>query len=810
MRSPLPLVAGSLLLGTTLSVPARAHVFIAVALVAVAIGSFAARARRSFAGLALIVAAFFTGASLRSVERAAAPRARATQHAREVDGTLERPCRARGERTTCLVVEPDATRIALSFEEDACDARAGDRVRALATLVPVQPTVNDGALGPGGALFADRVTLRGESAACDVTRALPTPVALVRRVGDALRRALDQGISKAFDTTSAARARALLFGDDDAIEPDAVQAFRTTGLSHLLAVSGAHVALVAAALAWIARTLAARVASIAERGWVPRIEALLSLPAVLVFVCATGEAPSAVRALVMASLALVAKLGARSSDGPALLAASAVVTLGVVPSWRGDVGWQLSIAASWALVSAHRDAHARSDREDPRRIVRAIASLVGWLGSALSATLRVALLTAPIVASMSGRLPLSGLLANLVAAPIGEVVSLPLVLVAALTGALYAPLGALVAVPAKWSLAALFAIPSMASRWPLASIECWPPTRLQQIVWLAIVGLALLAKSRRTLALSLLLALAAVASIELVHRRDAQPTGILRVTMIDVGQGDAILVDLPDGEAMLVDGGGVIVGPDPGERVVVPALALRRRRRLAVVVASHPHPDHVNGLRAVLRWASARELWDTRQSEQWSGGARWLEERSLAAQKGTLVRGPESLCGPPRYFHGAILEVLAPCRGIREETSPNDASFVLRLSFGASSVLLPGDLERDGERALLEARAIAPVTVLKLGHHGSRTSSTLPWLHALAPRLALSSAGHPSPFQHPHRSVVQRLESLHIPLLSTSERGMIVVDLSRDGRVRARDESALRCGACGEFGLQPLAQESIR
>jgi competence protein ComEC len=562
----------------------------------------------------------------------------------------------------------------------------------------------------------------------------------------------------------------------------------------LLAVSGAHVALVAAWLSWIVRKLATRVRFVAERGMVTAVEFGAAFPAVVLFVCATGEAPSAVRALVMATLAMVARLRHRSSDGPSLLAASAALTLAAVPHWSEDIGWQLSIAASWALVSARRapEEEAQSETDDPHGILQHARAklrwLARWLKDALVATARVALLTAPIVASMSGRVALTGLLANVVAAPIGEVFSLPLVLAAALLAVISPALGSIVAKLASLSLAAMFAIPVHATRWPLASIECWPPTTAQTVAWLTIVGAALLATRPRTLAIAIALAALVTGALEVRHRAACAPRGVLRVTAIDVGQGDALLIDLPDGEAMLIDAGGVVVGSDPGERVVLPLLAARRRRRLAVVVASHPHPDHVNGLGAVLRWARVDELWDTRQVEQWAQN-RWLTARSTAESQGVRVRGPESLCGGERYFHGATLEVLAPCRALRERESPNDASFVLRLAFGASSVLLPGDLEAAGERALL-AR-VRPVTALKLGHHGSRTSSTERWLDALRPQIAIASAGHPSPFDHPHTVVLERLRRRSIPVRSTSEHGMITLELFRDGRWESRDETGV-------------------
>lgn len=799
MRSPLALVVGVFLLAAPLATRGRPWGF---ALLAVAAVIFAAalRSRRwSGASVALLIAAFATGATHTAALRPHVPRARQHSFAREVDGVLDRPCVTREGRQSCALTERDHTRVVLYFHGPFCDARPGDRVSALATITPIQPTLNEGRLGPGASFVRDGITERGESAACTIERRWPDPIALVRRGGAMLRRAFDQGIDSAFAPLPARRAKALLFGDDDLLEPDVTESFRNTGLSHLLAVSGAHVAIVAASLGWLARKLASRSRWITTRGLVLPVEAALSLPAVTLFVCATGEAPSAMRALVMASLALLARLTQRHSDGPSLLAMSALVTVALVPGWRDDIGWQLSIAASWALVSAHRaDPRERADRGGPddRQPSRAQRAL-GWLRDALIATARVSLLTAPIVAGMSGRVPLLGLLANVVAAPIGEVFSLPLVLGAALVATVSPALGALLAKPASWALAAMFAIPAHATRWPLASIECWPPTTLQTVAWLSIVAIALRARSARTLVAGVSLALVCVAALEIAHRHSAHPRGVLRLTAIDVGQGDALLVDLPDGEAMLVDAGGVILGSDPGARAVVPLLAMRRRRSLALVVASHPHPDHVNGLAAVFAWARVAELWDTRQVEQQRPAPQWLDTRNQVTRQFTALRGPESLCRGPMPFHGATIEVLAPCRPIGARDSANDASFVLRITYRNASLLLPGDLEAHGERALLGA--LAPVSVLKLGHHGSRTSSTDPWLRALRPTLAIASAGHPSPYDHPHPSVVERLAALGIPLRSTAQSGSITVTLFHTGCWESRDATAvLHGGECPE------------
>jgi competence protein ComEC len=786
LRSPLPWVVGALLLGLHLG--ARGAVAVPAALFGVSLGITALlRARRwTGASVSLLLAGGALGAWIEGMHPRWTPRPLRATDAREVYGVLERPCVPRGARTSCVLIEPDGSRVLLSFTGAACPARVGDAVRAIATLIPVQPALNEGRLGPGASLARQGIHTRAESAACEVEPRLGGPRDWVRRAGDALRRALTLGIERVFSSVAAARARALLFGDDDALDPEVSEGFRRTGLSHLLAVSGAHVSLVFSALAWAARALGARARPVVERGLLPLCEAVFAWPAVVVFVCATGESPSAVRALTMAGLSLLARLRWRRPDGASVLAASAMLTLCAAPHWREDVGWQLSVAASWALVSARRaetdELSAAMDEAPGARaaLARAVKSLRDQALEALGLTARVALLTAPLVAGLGGRIPLLGLLANIVAAPVGEVLALPLVLLATLAGAVSPTLGTALAWPAEAALTGMFSVSARAAVWPLASIECPPPTPGQCAVWLALVAAGLLAARRRTRAGWVLAAVLAVLALEIVHRREVHPRGILRVTAIDVGQGDALLIDLPDGEALLVDGGGVVQGADPGARMVLPFLAMRRRRELAAVVATHPHPDHVNGLRAVLDWATVGALWDTRQSERWRGGVRWLAERTRIEQRGVPVCGPESLCVGARDFHGARLEVLAPCDGLDERTSPNDGSFVLRLSHGRASVLLPGDLEAGGERALLGR--LQPVTALKLGHHGSRTSSTEPWLRALSPRVAIVSAGHPSPWGHPHPSVRDRLGSLGIPLFSTSERGAITLSLRPDGR----------------------------
>jgi competence protein ComEC len=247
------------------------------------------------------------------------------------------------------------------------------------------------------------------------------------------------------------------------------------------------------------------------------------------------------------------------------------------------------------------------------------------------------------------------------------------------------------------------------------------------------------------------------------------------VSFFDVGQGDAALVDLPDGRAMLIDAGGNPSGGiDPGRAALLPLLRARRRTQLDFVVLSHPHPDHYGGLAALLEQLTFGELWDSGQAEpEHDLSPTAAEATNLLARarsQGIRIRKPPELCGQTLQAGAATVRVLSPCPHYDSGYDANDNSLVLRIDYRRRSVLFTGDAEEHAERRLVERGAPLSAEILKVGHHGSRTSSTSAFLRAVAPRLAVISAGAHNPFGHPHREVQQRLRShaRHSLLLATS------------------------------------------
>lgn len=574
---------------------------------------------------------------------------------------------------------------------------------------------------------------------------------------------------------AAALARALVLGEGAAVDDAAKDAVRQAGLAHVLAVSGLHVALVAgaavAALGWWFR----RLPSIARRQDVRRPAAAAGIVIAFAYALFAGGNPSALRAALTASLGWALVAAGRRPD-PMAVAGGAILILGLAfPGDAADPRMLLSVLATVALVTSRG------------ALLPEALRLPGSLSAGFDAALRTGLATAPVVLWCFGSLPAWGLVANLLLVPVAALALLPLALghaVAAVAlpsaSTLTAPLFEAV-VDAFLASAEVLGGPAPASGWP-------PPTVGQGVVVAGVV-LALLAFRRttpRVAAVAAGVVLVLLLEADLRHRE--QPRGVLRATFLDVGQGDATLVDLPDGSLLMVDAGGAVPGggtPDPGEHVIAPLLAARRRARVDVVVASHPHPDHVGGLAALAtNGMPIAELWASTQAEVESpSGAPATLFRRLAAA-GARRRTPADLCDRPRRFGRAVVELLGPCPRYRPEWDENDNSLVLRISFGAHRLLLAGDIEAPAEGELAGRLALR-ADVLKVPHHGSATSSTPAWLSAVRPRLAVVSAGRGNRFGHPHPEVVDRYRRRGIALRRIDQEGSVMV-LSDGRRLRIR------------------------
>ncbi|HLC20640.1 MAG TPA: DNA internalization-related competence protein ComEC/Rec2, partial [Candidatus Methylomirabilis sp.] len=625
----------------------------------------------------------------------------------------------------------------------------GDRVRGLFRLRRPRGYVNPGGFDYPLYLRTMGVTLEGWAGEGD---------ALERRGADegsllltwayALRDRMIRGVSRLLPSDQASLLVAVTLGERSGIPRRINEAFLGSGTYHIVAISGLNVSLLAGALFFLLRGIRAPL----------RLSALLSMALITFYAALAGGSASVVRAAVMADVYLLALVLDREGDSLNTLALSALFLLLWQPLFLFDVGFQLTFVATWAiLVAVTRVPLAR------------VPVPWGWGAASLVLSVAAFVGTAPILASTFNRISPVGILANLVVVPLSGL----------LTG--LGMLFALLAVAIPWSLDLFGALVGLLidllvgvagwfARLPLASVRLFSPSAPMIVCYyLAVVAWAA-ASGRRWLwwiAVSAALALVILVGARLasIHQFNG-----VRMTVLDVRQGDAVLLELPGGRTILIDGGGLFDDRfDIGEQVVVPFLLSKWIGRLDLVVLSHPHPDHLNGLMAVLRHFRVGQVWDGGQRVA-STTYLWFEEvlRDKRIPHKIYEAGQNT-----SEFDPVQIAVLHPPKPLLRGSprgrfsDVNSNSLVLAVRYGNVTFLLPGDIEDEAERLLLERGADLQAQVLKVPHHGGRTSSGPAFLQRVRPTVAVVSAGYRNRFRHPHQETLERYRANGIDLFRT-------------------------------------------
>jgi competence protein ComEC len=597
---------------------------------------------------------------------------------------------------------------------------------------------------------------------------------------------------------------AILIGESSKLERVWTENFRRTGTFHALVISGAHVAVLAGVLLFLLRLCA-----------LPEIPALaVTAAAAWLYALVSGLSAPVVRAAGGFSLYLVARFFFRRGRVLNLLAAVALVYLLWDPGQMFDASFQLSflcVAAIGALAtplleatsaprarglrviaSADADAHLEPRVAQMRVELRLLAETVSlwtrmpirWAIEALALALRAAFFAFEMavistvvqiglalpMAEYFHRVSFTGLTANLLIVPLLEMV---------------VPIG-FFAIFSGWHWPALIAgwllkISARVADWHADVEPSWrvpnPPLWLALAFTGALIVFAVAARHYRWrwLAGATVLALFALLIWQPWPARTALNT--MELTAIDVGQGDSLLVILPQGERMVMDGGGLLQfgrqrrsNLDTGEDVVSPYLWNRGIRRIDILVATHAHEDHSGGIAALME--------NFRPSELWTGANAAPAVLERAERLGIPVK--DLRAGPPFQLSGAEIEVLSPPPDYAVLKPGNNDSLALRVAYGSRSFLLTGDMERPMETRLLSDGRLVRSDVLKVGHHGSKTSTIQPFLDTVAPSVAIISAGYENSFGHPNRDVVARLAERHAAVLRTDLDGLVTI--RTDGR----------------------------
>jgi competence protein ComEC len=522
----------------------------------------------------------------------------------------------------------------------------------------------------------------------------------------------------------------------------------------MLSISGLHVALIALAL-----QLAFEIARL------PRRRADIATVVVIGgYVALLGAPAPALRSAVMLGLLIATRLAQRPTSPWAILALGALVPLGD-PRIVLDVGWQLSTAGVAALIAA--SAFARRVRWLSRQ--RGVARTV--LHGAVASTVAT-IVSAPLVAWSFGRLSLIGPASNLVAGPIMTIAQPMLFL--SLVASPVPALARFIADAAHPLLVAFDAVASAAAAVPGASIAVAPTATTAALAGVAVIAMivACVARFPARPAATALAAMAAMAWVPM-HAPGVNRT---ELHVIDVGQGDAIALRTMRGHWVLLDAGRIWQGGDAGRATIVPYLA-HRGGTLSAFILSHPHDDHVGGAASVIHALRPARWFDGAYTAGGDAYQRALLEARRDGVAWTRVHPGDSLT-----VDEATITFLAPDSAwVAAQRDANEASAVALVRVGGIRMLLTGDAER-GEEEWMLARdpAALRADVLKVGHHGSTTSTTPGFLAAVSPRIALVSVGAGNVYGHPDADVLQRLAAAGVQVLRTDRLSTIVV--RTDGR----------------------------
>jgi competence protein ComEC len=588
---------------------------------------------------------------------------------------------------------------------------------------------------------------------------------LAARIRGRVRRAMAAHVAP-HDETSAAISTAILIGDRAGLDPALESRLQAAGTYHVIAISGGNIAVLAAVLLGIVR--------IAGLHW--RLGYILVALLLVAHADLVGAGPSVARATTMA----VVFLGLRCLDQSAwslnALAVAAGGLLLVRPLAIIEPGFVLSVGATAAIIVLTGRLMSLIDMGVAARLA------LGVLGASLAT--EIVLL--PISATLFNRVTAAGLVLNLGAVPLMAVVQIAASVVALTDGllpALARPAGLVASLAAQ----GLVGSSALVEWWPWLAFRTPAPHPVVAGLYLFAVvagvaarsfatGAALRRVTRTTAAIAVVTGCTILTAPQ-TWRWPWRADGLLRIVALDVGQGDATLVEFPDGSRWLVDAGGLAgsVSFDIGARVIAPALWTRGVGRLDRLVLTHGDPDHIGGARAVVDdfspavsegvvvpshapMTTIREYAGTR-GHTWSAvtsGTTWA-----MGEVAVRVWHPD----PPDWERQRVR---------------NDDSVVLELRYRDVSVVLPGDISAEVERTLAERIPPARVRVLKLAHHGSATSTSAEWLDALRPHIAIVSCGRDNRYGHPAGSVMARLGERGIAVRRTDVEGMVVV--ATDGR----------------------------
>lgn len=559
----------------------------------------------------------------------------------------------------------------------------------------------------------------------------------------------------------AAAVFAMLFGGYEGIKSDLLQDFTATGIVHILSVSGSHISLLAAVMAWLAGLL----------HFPKGITAVMVIGAIVLYSILSGCVPPVIRSGIMGGLTFLALALEREKTAGHILLLTGIVMTAISPLLLFHISFQLSLGATAGLLYL---------APKIRKWLR-LHGMPELAAGSMAITIAAQAATLPILAWYFNQVSLSSLLANLLAVPVIELILIA-ALLAGLAGFALPLAGKVIFTAVSLLLGIVAEIVRILARLPASQIWVPSPNAAGVAVYYLLLGWFLLKEEQRKFLVQQpgrhkhwLAAVGGVALLVFGGWRYVHPPELM-VHFVDVGQGDCCLVMTPGGHAFLFDTGGTRDGTfDVGARVDVPYLLHYGVRRLDAVFLTHAHEDHAAGCGAILHKIPVGKVYTAGEGLSAYARSMRLGDNDPVLQKFEMARQGSRL-----QVDGVTIEVLYVPAIAADQPAGNEASNVYRVSYGRASFLFTGDLTKEREHNLLQAGINPESTVIKAGHHGSDTSSSEEFLQAVHPGFAVFCVGRDNGFGHPKGIVLKRYEAAGIKIYRTDENGAIV--FHTDGR----------------------------
>ena len=658
--------------------------------------------------------------------------------------------------------------------------RFGERYRFLCVLHPPRGFHNPGGFSYERHLAFQRVHAAGfseEQGWVKLGEGYGNPLLLqVETWRDQIRGFLEREATP----PSSAILKALVLGEQGDIPEEISEQFTATGIAHLLAISGDHLGIVAflsfSLLLWILKRSGTLLLSVSVKKWA----AALTIPCLLLYTLIAGAGISVIRATIMVIVFFLSILFQRERNLLHTLVLAAFLILLFSPPSLFDVSFQLSFLAVLSILYMVPRILPVFSRE--KILVPQETSwrqrLWTYVKLSFLVTGVATLGTAPFVALHFNRISPVGLLTNLFIIPWVGFLIVPMALVASVSSFFIPGVATGLIQVSSGVTSVLLQVVSWVASLPFTSLFLSTPTPVEIILFYLLLFLAVhLRRGKAMRILFICVSLALVFDWVYWSVKDRFQKDLV-LTFIDVGHGDSILVEFPGGKRMLVDGGGQEDDPfDIGQHVIAPFLWSKKIRGIDYLVLTHPDPDHLNGLNFVASHFRVGQFWDNGIKTESEPYGRLHE--TLAAKK--VERISFNQTSPPREIEGVQVFFCNPGNegkfsdGERKVSFHNNHSLVMRLQFHQVAILLAGDIEKEAEYKIIRSRQSLQADVLKVAHHGSSSSSTLPFLERVNPTHAMISVGARAMGRLPHPEVLRRFQDLGCRVYRTDRHGAMTV-----------------------------------